>query len=217
MQEPFGEMGLTTILTHTRDRGYLFVPGALDATACARLEGEIARLALVFGDHVAHPINPGTPQEVRQWHERAYYPIDHPEVPVGTSLCHGLAKHVASCLPAFPELAGWLPTEIGYQRYRAPNDWISPHRDRRSDQLLSVTYTVKGSAWVKVYVSEVEPPDYRRLTQIDEHLTLPGTAMFLRAPGFGSGVQVIHEVLPPLQGERLILNLRMRKSILPAP
>jgi hypothetical protein len=38
--------------------------------------------------------------------------------------------------------------------------------------------------------------------------------MFLRAPGFGNGEQIIHEVLPPLNNEeRLILNLRMRKNV----
>jgi hypothetical protein len=39
-----------------------------------------------------------------------------------------------------------------------------------------------------------------------------------RSVGFGNGEQIIHEVLPPLNNEeRLILNLRMRKNVLPSP
>lgn len=206
-----------SILETVRAQGYLFVPNVLDGVTCQHLSAEVDRLKLEFGDHVTHPINPGTPQEVRQWHERAYYPLGDPEVPMGTGLCRGLATEITGHLEAFPELAGWIPNEIGYQRYRAPHDWISPHRDRRSDRLLSVTFTLAGSAWMRIYASDVNPPDYRRLTQIGEYLTAPGMALFLRAPGFGSGEQVIHEVMSPLSSSRLIVNLRMRPTVLVPP
>jgi hypothetical protein len=208
---------IRSVLNITRERGYFFVPDAIDQETCAAMEREIDRLKLEFGDHVAHPINKGTSQEVQQWHERVYRPIDHPDVPIGTQICYAVSERLAQYSIEFPELVGWLPTEIGYQRYRDAHDWISPHRDRRSDQLLSLTYTIKGSAWMRIYESEVDPPDYTRLKHVDEFLTQPGTAMFLRAPGFGSGKQVIHEVMPPLEGSRLILNLRMRPTILKSP
>lgn len=202
-----------TILATVETQGYLFVADFFNSTICAELEQEANSLKLEFADHEVAPLNAGTAREVRQRHERAYRPLDHIDVPIGSKLCYSLAMQVAK----FPVLASWLPTEIGYQRYRNDKDWISPHRDRKSDRLLSITCTLKGSAWMKVYKSEVDPPDYKKLIQIDEFLTQPGTAMFLRAPGFGSGQQVIHEVMPPLNGERLILNLRMRSTILKDP
>lgn len=204
------------ILTIVEAQGYLFVADFFDSKTCLELEQEAETLNLQFADHVANPLNAGTPQEVQQRHERAYRAVDHIDVPVSSKLCYSLAAQVTSNLK-FPTLVDWLPTEIGYQRYRNSTDWISPHRDRKSDRLLSITCTLKGSAWMKIYKSEVDPPDYSKLVQIDEFLTQPGTAMFLRAPGFGSGQQVIHEVMPPLTGDRLILNLRMRPTILKAP
>ncbi len=217
MQALSKHLDIEEILRKTHDQGYLFVPDALDEEVRTMIEDEVARLSFAFGDHVKHPINKGTPQEVRQWHERSYHLLDDPAVPVGTKLCQALADQVAAASHGFGELSGWIPNEIGYQRYHHPHDWISPHRDRRSDQLLSVTYTVNGSAWMHVYTSEVDPPDYTKLTRRDSFLTRPGTAMFLRAPGFGSGKQVIHEVRPPLEGSRLIVNLRMRPTLLPSP
>jgi hypothetical protein len=94
---------------------------------------------------------------------------------------------------------------------------ISPHRDRVSDQVLSATFTLFGSAHVRVHAPETNPPRYDRLREIDAFLTEPGTAMFLRAPGFGNGVQIIHEVDPPLIAPRGILNLRKRETILKPP
>lgn len=210
-------LDIQSILHATREQGYLFVPDAIDQEENTAMEREVEGLTLEFGDHVTHPINKGTRQEVQQWHERAYRPIDHPDVPTASNICHALSTRIADQYQEFSELVGWIPTEIGYQRYRGARDWISPHRDRRSDRLFSVTYTIKGSAWVNMYESEVDPPDYTRLKQVDAYLTKPGTAMFLRAPGFGSGKQVIHEVMPPLEGSRLILNLRMRSTILCSP
>jgi len=206
-----------TILTIVESQGYLFIADFFDPTICSQLEQEANSLNLEFADHVSNPINLGTVQEVHQSHERSYHFLDSVEVPICSKLCYTLAQQVADCNGTFPALTDWIPTEIGYQRYHRPKDWISPHRDRKSDRLLSVTLTITGSAWMRIYKSEVDPPDYSKLIQIDEFLTKPGTAMFLRAPGFGSGQQIIHEVMPPLSSERLIVNLRMRSTILKAP
>ena len=116
-----------------------------------------------------------------------------------------------------PELQEWLPTEIGYQRYRNTNDWISPHRDRKSDHLFSVTFTLTGSAWIHIHQPKTDPVDYRYLEKVDSFLSEPGTIFFLRAPGFGSSEQIMHEVMPPIDAPRHILNLRMRSTLLAAP
>jgi hypothetical protein len=80
-----------------------------------------------------------------------------------------------------------------------------------------VTYTITGSAMIKIYKPLTDPVDYAFIEQIDEFQTIPGTVMFLRAPGFGNGGQVIHEVLSPDIYPRYILNLRTRDILLKAP
>jgi len=203
-----------SVIAKVRDVGYHFVDGALTEELHTSLLQETESLLFETGNHVDYPINPGAKNEVRQLHERAYFPLGHAAVPVTNKLCHALAESIAI---KDQELAGWLPNEIGYQRYRDSRDWISPHRDRRSDRLFSVTFTITGSATMNIYTSTKDPPDYGHLTLVASWLAKPGTAMFLRAPGLGSGEQIIHEVCPPLNGERLILNLRMRPSILKQP
>ncbi len=208
---------LRQILHTTRERGYVFInEGIMEDIRIAMME-EVKRLTMETGDHLNHPINKGTPQEVRQQHARAYYPLDHVEVPFGTRVCKALHAHIQPFSTEHPELKDWIPNKIGYQLYRDSRDWISPHRDRKSDHLCSVTFTIRGSAWVKIYAPTTDPPDYSQLTCIDECLTTPGTVMFLRAPGFGIGTQIIHEVMPPVRESRLILNLRMRSTILKSP
>lgn len=193
--------------------GYHFAHEALRPEAVAALLAEALRLELKLGDHVSRPIWPGTPREVRQLHERAYLPAGHPSVPAATGACAAL-RDAAVDVPA---LRGWSPTEVGYQRYRGPTDFISPHRDRRSDRLLSVTFTLLGSAAVRVLEPTAHPDDYTRLHAIDEVVARPATAMFLRAPGLGSGEQVVHAVDPPIGGPRVILNLRTRPDVLRDP
>lgn len=204
---------LSDAIDLTRERGYAFFAGAADPALLAALKEELERLPLEFGDHERYPINKGAPNEVRQRHERCYRPLGHADVPAATALCRALAALAAG----HRELDGWLPDEIGYQRYRGADDRISPHRDRASDRLFSLTFTIAGSAWVRIHEPETEPPDYARLRLVDSFLTAPGTVMCLRAPGFGGGEQVIHEVLPPVAAPREILNLRMRPTVLKPP
>lgn len=156
--------------------------------------------------------------KVRQLHARAYHPIGDEAVPIATAVSIVLASTVFDHRDAFPELIGWIPSEAGYQHYRGPSDFISPHRDRRNDRLLSVTFTLRGSAVVRILEPVDDPDDYGNLRTVDEFTTEPSTAMFLRAPGFCGGGQVIHEVLPPTTPDgRLILNLRMRPDVLLPP
>lgn len=203
------------VLALVRDQGYAFLDVASPA-ALAGMEREMDVLPLEVGDHVTYPINAGKSNEVRQLHARAYRMIDDADVPFAAQVCRGLADILGSS-ERFPQLKDWLPNEIGYQLYRGKTDWISPHRDRRTDLKFSVTFTIAGSAPIRIYASESEPPDYRHLRQIDEYVSVPGTVLFLRAPGFGSGEQVIHEVMPPTSDYRKILNLRARPTLLPRP
>ncbi len=209
-------LNLEEALAQTHENGYFFAAEAINPYFCSLMEEEINRLSLEEGDHVNYPINAGSPREVRQLHERAYYPIGNENVPMATCVTELLVQEVKK-LKLYPELENWHPTEAGYQRYRDTQDWISPHRDRRNDRLLSATITIKGSALVRIYEPRKDPDDYGNLRQTDEFMTSSGTLMLLRAPGFGSGEQTIHEVLSPLGGSRLILNLRMRPNILKSP
>lgn len=198
--------------------GYAFRADALSDAARAAMGAEADGLTLEVGDHVTRPIWPGSRREVRQLHARSYRAVGHADVPVATAVSIFLATAVSDHLDEFPELLGWIPTEAGYQHYRGPSDFISPHRDRRNDGLLSVTFTLRGSAVVRVLRATDDPNDYGKLEVTDAFATGPGTAMFLRAPGFCGGMQVIHEVLPPSTPDgRLILNLRLRPDVLPAP
>lgn len=211
------DFDLKNALFQTRDKGYYFTNSA-NSELCLNLVKEINKLSLEYGDHVKYPINKQTTYAVTQSHERHYCHLNDSLTPVANGICYNLSTLVQAYKKEFPELGTWLLNEIGYQRYRDERDYISPHRDRWSDHLLSVTFTIFGSAKIKIYESLVTPPDYSKLKQIDEYLTISGTVMFLRAPGFGNGEQIIHEVLPPLNNEeRLILNLRMRKNVLPSP
>lgn len=201
------------VLFKTIEVGYAFVSDAINPIFCQEMKDETQQLELLEGDHVNHPINIGTKREVKQLHVRAYHPIGDETVPVATKV----SKLLSQEFNWYEGLKNWQPTEAGYQLYRNPKDWISPHRDRRNDQSLSVTITIEGSAIVNIYHPIDDPDDYNRLILKDSFLTSAGTVMFLRAPGLGSGEQIIHEVCPPLHGSRLILNLRMRPNILKSP
>ncbi len=201
----------------TRERGYYFAADAVEEEVRQGMQAEINKLPLELEDKATYPIRKGTETEVKQLHSRAYRELAHPDVPYGSKICQALAEVVQGTGMFVDELASWLLTEIGYQRYRQDSDWIAPHRDRRSDKFLSITFTISGSAWMRIYKSKVNPPDYRQLEIIDSFLTQPGTVMFLRAPGFGSGEQEIHEVMPPKNGVRDILNLRMQPTLLRHP
>lgn len=215
---------LRTALTHVALHGYIFCPDALSAKAREAAEAEAAALLFEDGEYVAKPISEYKNTRVTQAHERAYFAIGDWRVPVATAASNALVRKVNQIVMQVPAAGGllrnlenWAPTEAGYQRYRNSNHHISPHRDRRTDQLLGATWTVKGVAPVRIYRPLGDPNDYDNLEVIDEFEAISGGLMLLRAPGFGSGEQVIHEVLSPIAGERLVLNLRMRPDVLKAP
>ena len=199
------------------ERGYAFVPIGISAAGLQELESEVSQLDLELGDHIRQPIYPGTKRQITQLHERAYFPIGDIHVPVATFVTDALAAQTAALRNAYPELAGWRTNEAGYQLYRDPKHHISKHRDRRNDRLLAATITIRGAARIGIHEAVDDPDDYTNTRQLDDFLAPAGTIMFLRAPGLGSGEQVIHDVGPPQDGPRLILNLRMRPDILPGP
>lgn len=203
-------------LDAVKEVGYFFALQAISNIARVRLESEIRSLLLEEGRHIEQPINAGKTTEVRQQHERFYCEVGDNRVPIATLASKGIYQAIQA---VSPELCDWRPTEIGYQRYRNTDDWISPHRDRRTDKMLAVTLTLRGSALVRVFEPLADPDDYapNNLRIIDEFKTVSGSLMMLRAPGYGSGEQVIHEVLPPDNGVRNILNLRMRPNVLAQP
>lgn len=201
-------------LAITKECGYYFHDNALSDLACTALMAEIGSLPLITRYHIAMPINAGQPNEVKQQHERFYTANGDFNTPVANALIAAIHSQVhASKFEA--ELHVWELTEIGYQRYRNGEDFIGPHRDRASDNGVSFTYTLDGSAEVRIFEPSGDYWDYSQLNQIDEYMTSPGSVMLLRAKGFGNGEQVIHQVLPPI-GVRSILNLRSRKTILDA-
>jgi hypothetical protein len=201
--------------------GYAFDAKAIEKFAQDVLKRETRWLTFARGVYHAKPIQENAATTVTQIHERAYLPIGDPRIPIATWASRALAHHVemygqCSRIWGF-DVSQWAPTEAGYQRYDWPDGHISPHRDRRSDQLLGATLTLEGSAMVKIHQPKDDPNDYSNLELINEFETRPGSLMLLRAPGGGNGKQVIHEVLPPKKGRRLVLNLRMRPDVLKAP
>lgn len=202
----------------TATDGYYFESGVVTPRACEAMENEVDSLDMRVGNHVTKPINQDKPNEVKQLHARGYYSIDDEKVPIANTVSNAatiMVNRLANVI--YPELKAWSPTEAGYQNYRNKSDHIGTHRDRKSDQFLAFTITINGFAKVLIRETLGDPDDYKNTRVIDEFMTNPGSAMFLRAPGLQNGHQVLHEVLPPEQGSRLILNLRMRPDILPSP
>jgi hypothetical protein len=197
------------------ERGYYFENDVLIDDIRYGLEREIDSLPLEVGDHITRPINKGKPNEVRQQHERLYVEYGDASTPVANFVIRSITTQVRG-MESRPELHDWQLAEIGYQRYRHSKDFIGPHRDRASDQKLSVTFTINGEATVKIFEPFGDCWDYSNIEQIHEYTTGPGSIMLLRAPGLGNGKQVIHQVLPPLNS-RAILNLRARPTILEQP
>lgn len=202
---------------HAEQGGYAFVSNGLTQQALNSLVTEAAGLTLELGDHIAKPIYEGTKKQITQLHERAYLPVGHPDINVATALAAAVVIRARGMRFPCEPLKHWHPTEAGYQLYRNPDHHISKHRDRRNDWGLSVTATITGRAVVGIHEPIDDPDDYINTVQIDEFVTEPGTLMLLRANGFGNGQQVIHDVSGPLDGPRLILNLRQRADILPSP
>lgn len=210
---------LPLLLEIVKSQGYSFHSNIISRNILDELIQESKSLSFKSENRKDYPINQGKSNEVQQIHSRSYHLLNDPQIPVASKACHLLQQEI---LNLDSELQDWIPTEIGYQEYQAnSNNWISPHRDKRSDKFLSLTITLFGSAWIKIYESYSDPPDYKNLYQIDEFLTKSNTIMFLRAPGWKDpklNKQVIHEVLPPLNNEkRIILNLRCRETKLKQP
>lgn len=212
---------LERAIAATKAHGFYFAENALDERTLKRLQLEAKRLPYKLGDHTKTPINAGKANEVTQQHERYYtrYNEKNPSVLTLEAglVIKGLTKSVRA-MDNYPELKNWQANEIGYQRYRGDSDYISAHRDRSSDRLLSVTFTITGSSIIRILKTLGDPNDYSSVEPIESFTTSPGSVMFLRAPDeLGNGEQVLHDVSPPFDGSRSILNLRMRESILPPP
>jgi hypothetical protein len=195
--------------------GYAFVHAALTETMLSALQAEGESQNLVLGDHTTKPINAGTLRQITQKHEKAYKELDAEILPVASFLTSALATQAKRLQEPYPALAHWRATEAGYQLYSDPDHHISKHRDRRKDQILAATVTIYGKAIVGIHEPLDDPNDYTNTQRIDECEAGPGTLMFLRAQNLGSGEQMIHDVSPPIDGPRLILNLRMRPDVLP--
>lgn len=184
---------------------------------------EATALHLEHEDRIDRPMSEGHCNQVRQHHARRYLPLRHPDIPTATAVAESVRWSLAPLLDRYPELVDWQPNELGYQEYEPGEGLITPHRDRGSDQLLSVIITVTGSALIRIHEPLAEPDDYTKLRCVDELHTTPGSVLFLRAAGLGNGERVIHEVLPPPRDPRLILALRMRPTseegpdVLPQP
>ncbi len=207
------EFDFTKAIEQTKEVGYFFGSDVLSESINELMKDEGFSLELEEGDCVNHPIWPGSKREVRQLHARSYKPRGDFTVPIASSVSEQLSLYVKS----IEDLKLWMPSEMGYQVYRSSSDFISPHRDRKSDQMLSITFTLCGSAPVRVLKPLGHPNDYTNLAVVEEFVTRPGSIMMLRAPGLGNGEQHIHEVLPPIECPRLIINLRMRPDVLPRP
>jgi|GEM_PF-2211923 len=203
------------------EEGYAFVPNAISPFGCEVLAEEADTLSMATEERVAAPLHGGTNQETTQKLERIHLAIGDPRIPMATFVNKSLAQRVIMhrFKPQFEyaSFKQWLPTEAGYQLYSDPNHHISKHRDNKNDKMLGATITIAGSAEITVYETLGESNDYVNVRQIDTQVAEPGTVMFLRAAGLGNGERVVHSVSPPIDGPRLILNLRMCDGVLPDP
>lgn len=210
------EINLIQILNETKEKGYSFSNHS-NPQIINLLLNEIKSLPLEHEDSTYNPLNKNKSYQVTQSHKRYYRLYGDSSLP-STNFVYDLwQQEIGKYFNTFPELKDWSPKEIGCQCYNGNNDHISPHRDRWSDRQLSITYTLSGSAIVKIYKPLVYPVDYNHIEQIDEFTTISGTVMFLRASSFGNGEQIIHEVLPPILRPRYIVNLRTRDTCLNQP
>lgn len=201
-----------TAVDRTVREGYCFVPRAITPETCRALEAEAATLELSPSEEEV--FNEGTNHQITQSHERSYLPIGHIAIPVASVVADALVRQVRGLSDTYPELSQWQPSEAGYQRYKAGEGHISPHRDSETDELLGVTITIIGSAGINIYDDPPgDPNDYTNLRLSDEFQTKQGSAMLLRAKGLGNGQRTIHEALPPNRASRMVLNLRMRPDI----
>lgn len=207
---------LVEILNIVKERGYHFSNDSNPEIIKILLE-EAMSLPFEYADHINYPINKNKSYKVTQSHERYYRMVNDQSIPMANNISNLWKRDIGNITSPFPELSNWSPKEIGYQKYRNNTDHISPHRDRWSDKQLSITYTLFGEAIIKIYESLTDPIDYDFINQTDEFKTTQGTMMFLRAPGFGNGTQIIHEVMPPTICPRYILNLRTRDALLTPP
>lgn len=207
------------LLSAVATKGYAFENDFIHASALQAMQDEASALNLAVGDHISHPINKDSGNEVRQQHARAYRRVGELDVPIASRVSSALMQVARLAVNSYPQLNSWAPTEAGYQLYRNMKDYISAHRDRSSDQILAATINITGSATIEIHETLDDPMDYTRTEQIEEFTTSPGSIMFLRAPGFDQNdmLQTLHAVSPPTTPNRLILNLRQRPTILKSP
>jgi len=203
-------VSLLEALAATRERGYAFEDDGLLATAQSALKAEAEQLSLESIDQDTVPIRAKTVSEVRQRLARACAAPGDPSFATAAALAATMAAAIKEIAPQLPELAGWSATELCYQLYRDSSERVSPHRDPKTYQLLGVTITIAGMTRIRIFEPLGAPNDYTKLRPADEYIARPGSMMFLRSTGFGTGERIIHEALPPEHGSRLILNLRLR-------
>lgn len=216
---------LRAALPSVVERGYAFVDDALTESATLMLAGELRALPLEQENADGMVVyGRGTKHEVRQMHSRSYtlvaptrYDLPHA---MGWSLSTELWCVLSSELSRLC-LHGdrWFLNELGYQRYEPGAGFISAHRDRRSDRILSVTATLSGEADVSILAPGPDDSYIQGVRVLDVHACRAGSLMLLRAPGLGCGKQMLHSVGTPrvAMGPREILNLRMRDDVLPQP
>lgn len=211
--------GLHVAIPRAAELGYAFAPNVISELGCRLLVEEAESLALQLDDRVDNPINAGSGREVSQKHEQYYAPLGDPSIPHASFLGRTIAKRVKArrFRPGLEGLSRWLPNEVGYQLYRDDTHHLGKHKDRLDDEMLGATITLSGSAWVGIYDTIGRPDDYKKTREIDAFDAQPGDMMLLRATGLGSGDRMIHEVSPPENAPRLIVNFRMRPNVLPAP
>jgi hypothetical protein len=202
---------LEKALAITAEKGYFFAEEGICKQANDDLLIEISSLELEVEDRTNNPLNQGETNEVKQKHEKAYFVFSDPKTPAANNVIRLISRSVSE-LKTFPELGTLQLNEIGYQKYFRNGYFISAHRDRKSDQLLGITFNIIGSTVIKIHKTLGAADDYLNLEQIDEFTTASQSSMFLRDPGFGSGERIIHEVCPPLSESRSVLNLRMRPT-----
>ncbi|HEY1330927.1 MAG TPA: hypothetical protein VGH10_05565 [Actinomycetota bacterium] len=184
-------------LRSVAERGYAFVPAALDEAFRARLAAEIA----------AGPFRQFREEfgQVRQQIDG--YDVDAPFDGFAelAALCRDLTRGVREQGTGIRGLASWRVTEVGIAHYRPGSIGITPHMDGKGYRALVAVVTLHGTAPFAICSD-------REGTVIEGWDARPGDLTLMRGPGLGGVAdgRPLHMAGTPPRGERTSIGLRMK-------
>ncbi|MFW6174973.1 MAG: alpha-ketoglutarate-dependent dioxygenase AlkB [Chloroflexota bacterium] len=212
-----GHMDMPRALAGLSEKGYAFVPGALNEEASAGLIAVLERLSYRGADEWVNGVRQGFGQRVLSPEEAAEAPNTQPLAALAREMADTVMAAAAECghtslaadrsrgQAGVGEAGGYRPTEIAVQRYAQPEDGITPHRDGLRFRKLVCVFSLGAEVEFSITTGRSgEPLEARPMRS--------GDLALLRGPGFGAGParRPYHAVTGPAHGVRYSVTLRMR-------